>query len=106
MILPVPDMTLPCGACGAEPGEECLPMCICPGCDPDVHNDAPTALPSHDPSELLPGQTRAGLVITRAQLEAWTGRPMTPVLLAKLADALEHSTVPEAIASVVDGFTD
>lgn len=62
--------------------------------------------PPADSSELLTGCARAGLVITRAQLETWTGRPMTPALLARLADALEHSTIPEAIASIIEGFTD
>ena len=28
-------MALPCAACTAGPWEECDPMCLCPGCNPD-----------------------------------------------------------------------
>ncbi|WP_194838622.1 hypothetical protein [Nocardia sp. XZ_19_369] len=43
-------------------------------------------------------------LITRAQAESWARRPLTNEDMDRLDTAIPHSSIPEAIATIVDGF--
>lgn len=50
------------------------------------------------------GDTPTGIFLTRDQLNAWAGFPLTDEHVDRLDDALPHSSVPEAIATIADTF--
>lgn len=43
-------------------------------------------------------------LITRGQLEAWAGRPLTDHDLARIDEAIPNSSIPEAFGAIVDGM--
>ncbi|SDD55052.1 hypothetical protein [Actinokineospora iranica] len=43
-------------------------------------------------------------LITREQLECWTGRPLTDDDLSRLDAAIPNSSIPEAIGTIVEGM--
>ena len=43
-------------------------------------------------------------LFTRMRLERWIGRPLTDADLDRLNDAIDHSTIPEAIGAIVDAM--
>ncbi|MDT7785569.1 MAG: hypothetical protein QOF58_3988 [Pseudonocardiales bacterium] len=43
-------------------------------------------------------------LITRAQWESWAGRPLTDDDLARLRTAIPHSTIPDAVGTIVSGL--
>jgi len=45
-------------------------------------------------------------MITRDQAEAWAGRRLSREELDRLAEALQHSSVPEAIGTIVSSWED
>lgn len=45
-----------------------------------------------------------GILITRQQLDEWAGRPLLDDELDRLRGALPHSSIPDAIGTIVDGF--
>lgn len=59
-----------------------------------AHRDGPTFVFTCHP----------GLTLTRNQLEAWAGRPLTEQDVASLTEALPHSSIPEAIGTIADNL--
>jgi hypothetical protein len=45
-----------------------------------------------------------GLVITRAELNEWAGRKLTDDEVGQLAECVQHSSIPEAVATIVVNF--
>ncbi|OLF08548.1 hypothetical protein BU204_34210 [Actinophytocola xanthii] len=48
--------------------------------------------------------TNAASLLTHAQLEHWAGRLLTEDDIDRLEDAIPHSSIPDAIAAIVDGM--
>lgn len=48
--------------------------------------------------------TRTGIYLTREQLEAWAGQPLTDDELAQLDEAIPHSSIPEAVNTITGTF--
>lgn len=46
------------------------------------------------------------ITLTRSQLETWAGRPLSDDDLDRLALAIVHSSIPDAINEIVAGFDD
>lgn len=46
------------------------------------------------------------ITLTRSQLEEWAGRPLSGADLDRLASAIMHSSIPDAINEIVAGFDD
>jgi len=49
------------------------------------------------------GQQHA-IVLTARELSTWAGRTLTEDELERLAECIEHSSIPEAVATIVAGF--
>jgi hypothetical protein len=47
---------------------------------------------------------RGGILLTTGQLEEWAGRALSQDEIARITDAIPHSTVPEAIGLIADGM--
>lgn len=47
---------------------------------------------------------REGILLTREQLESWSGGPLTDDDLERLEDAIPNSSIPEAVSTIVDGM--
>jgi hypothetical protein len=47
---------------------------------------------------------RPGVIISRDQLEAWAGRPLTNEQVERLDRAIPHSSIPEAVATIVESM--
>lgn len=45
-----------------------------------------------------------GILITRDQIETWAGRSLSDDELDRLDEALPHSTLPDTVGLIVDGF--
>jgi hypothetical protein len=45
-----------------------------------------------------------GITLSRGQLEAWAGRPLADDEITNLEDAIPHSSIPEAVGTIVDSF--
>jgi hypothetical protein len=45
-----------------------------------------------------------GLFVTREQLEAWAGRSLDADDIARLDECVQHSSIPEAIATICGQF--
>jgi hypothetical protein len=43
-------------------------------------------------------------MITRNQLNAWAGFTLTDEQVARIAESLPHSTMPEVVATIADDF--
>lgn len=43
-------------------------------------------------------------IITRAQLDEWAGRHLADYEIERLAKAIPHSSIPDAIGTIVDGW--
>lgn len=52
----------------------------------------------------LPQEEQIGITLTRGQLEAWAGRKLTNMEVERLDEAVPHSSIPEAIAVIVDNL--
>lgn len=65
----------------------------------------PTDLPGFVPSASAIGAAthRPGILLTRAQLETWAGRPLTDDDLARLEKCIPGSSIPDAIATIAAG---
>lgn len=48
----------------------------------------------------------SAIVLSHHQLSNWAGQTLSPEEIDRLAAALEHSSVPEAIATIVASFED
>lgn len=46
------------------------------------------------------------ITLTRSQLEEWADRPLSGGDLDRLASAIVHSSIPDAINEIVAGFDD
>lgn len=44
------------------------------------------------------------ITLTSNQITAWAGRELTGAETERLAKAIEHSSIPEAVGTIVDGF--
>lgn len=45
-----------------------------------------------------------GIIITREQIEAWAGRSLTDDELDRLDECIPHSSIPDAIDTIVSSF--
>lgn len=43
-------------------------------------------------------------LMTHTQLESWAGRPLTDDDIDRLGEAIPHSSIPEAISTIVEGM--
>ncbi len=48
--------------------------------------------------------SRPTVEITREQLEAWAGRPLSDDEVARLDEAIPNSSIPEAVEAIVASF--
>lgn len=49
---------------------------------------------------------RVGILLTRDQLEAWAGRPLSDEHVARLGNAIQYSTIPDAVGDIVCSWDD
>jgi hypothetical protein len=47
---------------------------------------------------------RAGVIISRDQLESWAGRTLSDEEVARIGDALPHSSVPESVGTIAENM--
>jgi restriction endonuclease S subunit len=47
---------------------------------------------------------RRGITLIREQLEAWACQSLTDEQVEQLEDAIPNSSIPEAIATIIDSF--
>ncbi len=50
------------------------------------------------------GAARPGITLSRAQLETWAGRVLTDDETDRLDHAIQNSTIPDAIGTIVDNL--
>ncbi|WP_199178305.1 hypothetical protein [Mycobacterium hubeiense] len=65
-------------------------------------DDGDHALP--EPRVVPVDGSRPGVLITYAQLASWTGRELTESDLARITDALPHSSIPDAIGEIASAL--
>lgn len=46
------------------------------------------------------------IVLTREQIESWAGRSLTDDEMERLDECIPHSSIPDAIDTIVDSFAD
>jgi hypothetical protein len=46
-----------------------------------------------------------GIELTRDQLQAWAGRELTDEEVEQIDEAIQHSSIPEAINTIADSLT-
>jgi len=56
------------------------------------------------PTTEQPAPATAALVLSRGQIDAWAGYTLTDEQFARLCQAVEHSSIPEAIATIADSM--
>ena len=50
------------------------------------------------------GTSTHAIVLTEQELSRWAGRTLTVEELDRLAECIQHSSIPEAVATIVDSF--
>lgn len=88
-----------------------------------MDSDGPViALTDHDGRQLLvdlgrePGDhdvsarthtspSHTEMLLTQTQITEWVGRPLSPEEMQRLRNAVPSSSIPDAIGTIVEGFT-
>lgn len=59
-----------------------------------------------DVASVAPASRSDGVFLTREQLEAWTGYPLTDEEISRLDECIPHSSIPDAVSTIVDSLRD
>jgi hypothetical protein len=77
-----------------------------PGDEPDPTARHRRRDPQTDRLRAVIDPTRGQITITAEQIRTWTRRALTPQQLRHVEAAIPHSSIPEAIAVILDAITE